>query len=168
MGMDVCGNAPKNEKGDYFRNNVWWWRPLWNYCYEIAPDVLNEETYRAGQFNDGEGLDEAGSLMLARRLREELANGNTLAYEKRYMAELAQLPEETCEYCQGTGVRNDAVGQAHGMPERDNPHTGGKGWCNGCDGKGTVASFEASYPFSEENVLEFTEFLENCGGFGLY
>ena len=19
--------------GHYFRNNCWWWRPLWNYCY---------------------------------------------------------------------------------------------------------------------------------------
>ena len=28
MGMDVYGENPKNEKGEYFRNNVWWWRPL--------------------------------------------------------------------------------------------------------------------------------------------
>ena len=26
--------------GYYFRNNVWWWRPLWNYCYAVAEDLL--------------------------------------------------------------------------------------------------------------------------------
>jgi hypothetical protein len=28
MGMDVYGKEPKSDKGEYFRNNVWWWRPL--------------------------------------------------------------------------------------------------------------------------------------------
>ena len=28
--------------GIYFRNNVWWWRPLWNYCYNIAPDLVGD------------------------------------------------------------------------------------------------------------------------------
>ena len=27
MGMDVYGLEPRKEKGEYFRNNVWWWRP---------------------------------------------------------------------------------------------------------------------------------------------
>jgi hypothetical protein len=34
MGMDVYG-----ESGNYFRNNVWWWRPLANYCQAIAPHI---------------------------------------------------------------------------------------------------------------------------------
>ena len=35
MGMDVYGIAPTSERGEYFRNNVWWWRPLWDYCCEV-------------------------------------------------------------------------------------------------------------------------------------
>ncbi len=29
--------------GAYFRNNVWWWRPLWNYVTELCDDILTEE-----------------------------------------------------------------------------------------------------------------------------
>ncbi|QOR55575.1 MAG: hypothetical protein UMS36scaffold28_65 [Phage 59_13] len=29
MGMDVYGVKPKSKQGEYFRNNVWSWRPLW-------------------------------------------------------------------------------------------------------------------------------------------
>ena len=39
------------------------------------------------------------------------------------------------------------------------------GWCNGCDGVGTTESWLAGYPFSEENVKEFAEFLMDSGGF---
>ena len=35
MGMDVYGREPEKELGKYFRSNVWWWRPLWNYTAEI-------------------------------------------------------------------------------------------------------------------------------------
>ena len=52
MGFDLYGNS-KNKKGEYFRNNVWWWRPLWAFCYEnyeIARKVEN------GHSNDGDGL----------------------------------------------------------------------------------------------------------------
>ena len=35
MGMDVYGIAPEKEWGEYFRSNVWWWRPLWDYTAEI-------------------------------------------------------------------------------------------------------------------------------------
>ena len=42
------------------------------------------------------------------------------------------------------------------------------GTCNGCGGEGKVASWEASYPFSAENVQEFAEFLELLSQVGIY
>ena len=27
MGMDVYGRNRCSKEGEYFRNNVWWWRP---------------------------------------------------------------------------------------------------------------------------------------------
>ena len=29
--------------GQYFRNNVWWWRPLWNYVANLCSEVITEE-----------------------------------------------------------------------------------------------------------------------------
>ena len=42
MGMDVYGKNQTSEKGSYFRNNVWWWRPLWNYCEELHGDITHK------------------------------------------------------------------------------------------------------------------------------
>ena len=39
MGMDMYGRKPTGERGEYFRNNVWWWHPLADYCIMIAPDI---------------------------------------------------------------------------------------------------------------------------------
>lgn len=146
MGMDVYGKDGKS----YFRNNVWWWHPLWDYCYSIAKDIINEDAYRRGHYNDGAGLDAEGASKLAFRLKGAIAEGHTAHYELAEKQRLAALPDETCNFCNGTGQRNDEVVQ---------------GECNACDGKGHKRPFDTWYAFSEENVKEFQIFLETCGGF---
>ena len=39
--------------GVYFRNNVWWWRPLWQFVCERFDDVLTEQDMERGCYNDG-------------------------------------------------------------------------------------------------------------------
>lgn len=165
MGMDVFGLAPTDEIGAYFRNNVWWWHPLWSYCESLAPDLIPEDN--EGQFNSGWGLNSEGAKALAARLRAELTSGRCAAEAKRYQAELAALVNEPCKLCHGTGIRTDKVGMEQGMPTKPNPHRDGLGWCNGCDGKGSVRPIASHYPFSAENVADFANFLESCGGFAI-
>lgn len=155
MGMDVCGKNPVAEKGEYFRNSVWWWRPLATYICEVAPVPASVCTY--WQSNDGDGLNAKDSLALALILRREIASGRTAEYMAAREKKLADLPLLSCQWCEGTGTRRDAVGIANGMVERK--------WCNGCDGTGTQAYPDTHYPFSVENVSEFCDFLESCGGF---
>jgi hypothetical protein len=85
MGMDVYGNDPLNADGEYFRNNVWWWGPLWEYCHDVAPELASKVTY--GFSNDGDGLDGEDSIALAAALVEALASGHTLKYEENFKAE---------------------------------------------------------------------------------
>ena len=54
MGFDVYGIEPKNKDGEYFRNTVWWWRPLWDYINEVTADVISEDQYSNGHTNSGE------------------------------------------------------------------------------------------------------------------
>jgi len=44
MGFDLysTGNH-KSQKGEYFRNNVWWWRPLWDWTYEQCQDIITQK-----------------------------------------------------------------------------------------------------------------------------
>lgn len=148
MGMDVYGKAPANKTGEYFRNNCWWWRPLWQYCEWEARDLAAK--VKNAQSNDGDGLGAEDSLALAKALRSALADGRTAKYVETYRQAMESLPMEKCVHCHGNGIRNDRYV---------------KGPCNACYGAGKVKHFGTHYPFSAENVEQFADFLESCGGF---
>lgn len=171
MGMDVMGLEPTSEQGSYFRNNVWWWRPLWNYCEEVAPALCDGVS---GHYNDGDGLDSVSASELATVLFAEIESGRTEQYRLNYYAQLAELPREDCSLCEATGIRTDEVGVSNGQPTRAlSPEVASLvgreiGWCNGCDGVGTKEHWATHYPFSVENVREFAEFVRDSGGFGIH
>jgi hypothetical protein len=158
MGMDVIGRAPSTETGEYFRRNVWGWRPLWDYVEDMHVDLADKVEY--AQSNDGDGLDADDAVELSARLYSDIADGTAERYVKERDAVLAALPDKSCEYCKATGTRTDEVGVKMGMVE--------KRWCNGCDGKGSVRPFEALYPLEVSDIREFASFLESCGGFSIY
>ena len=171
MGMDVMGLNATSETGSYFRNNVWWWRPLWDYCMLIGKDIIPDDNL--GHSNDGWGLDAVSSRALASLLQAEIDSGRCLAYQIQYEKELAEMPDEECELCAGTGVRDDDIGKKMGqhtkyIQKEGHPRNGMMGWCNGCDGTGHKRPFQTNYPFHVENVQEFVEFLRDCGGFSIH
>ncbi len=165
MGMDVIG---KN-LGAHFRRNVWGWRPLWDYCLETF-EISNKVE---GHYNNGDGLDAKGALLLAKQIRESLATGDA----ERYIAErdemLANLERPTCRWCEGTGIRTDEVGTQMGMPERElSPEMASltgrtHGFCNGCSGEGKTDAWETNYRFDLDDIKEFADFLEKSGGFSI-
>lgn len=55
MGMDVYGRNPSDPAGEYFRANLWSWRPIHDLCFELCSDVLDEETLTAMAWNNGAG-----------------------------------------------------------------------------------------------------------------
>jgi hypothetical protein len=150
MGMDVYGTEPIDPKGEYFRNNVWWWRPLWDYCITHHPDPAAK--VENGHSNDGDGLNATDATKLGTLLKQDILSGKVDSYEEKYKQELESLPMAKCEHCSGTGIRNDEYVQ---------------GTCNACQGEGKVKHWAASYPFNKENVQEFSEFLVNSGGFSI-
>ncbi|MGU2415339.1 hypothetical protein [Burkholderia cenocepacia] len=152
MGMDVIGRSPVSETGRYFRNNIWWWRPLWQYCELVAPDIIPKANL--GHSNDGWGLGHRASVALAARLEFAISEGHAAAYEQARQEHLSSLPPEPCDICGATGKR--AAPPAVGPGELH---------CNGCGGAGSRPNFETNYPFSVENVREFAAFLRDCGGF---
>jgi hypothetical protein len=169
MGMDVYGKNPVNEVGEYFRRNVWGWRPLWDYCLERHGKVAGKVKY--GHSNDGDGLGKHGSLELARRLRADLADGSARTYIEERNGLLASLERPACHLCDGTGIRSDEVGVENGMPDRELPEemkilTGrSHGFCNACSGEGKTDAWETHYYLDLDDIAEFAVFLENSGGF---
>lgn len=150
MGMDVHGKKPSSEQGVYFRNNIWWWRPLAAYVAEVCPGEVTD----AWHYNDGAGPDAAGATRIAERLRALVASGDVAKYAALRERQLTDLPDEPCEYCKETGTRTDL--------------STGPMQCNVCNGAGKKRPMETWYSFSEENVMEFAEFCAASGGFEIW
>lgn len=169
--MDVYGKNPTATEGEYFRNNVWWWRPLWDYCLNVHGDIAGKVTH--GHYNDGDGLDETDAYLLGARLLEDVKTGFAAQYEKSYNAHIASMPMKSCKWCDGTGVRTDQVGVDMGMPTRELDETvatvvgRSHGYCNGCQGYGEVEPDDAAYPFAVNNLEMFGNFLVSSGGFSI-
>ena len=161
MGYDIYGNnKDKNGEETYFRNNVWYWRPLWNYVAETCK--LSDEIVEQGFFNDGYAVSKEEAEKISKTLFAELKANKTQTYDLKYKKHIKNLPYITCRFCGGTGKRDDDRVQ---------------GDCNACNTEGTreqgipigfEKSWEASYPFDVDNVKEFAQFCADSGGFKIY
>ena len=169
MGMDVYGKNPANEAGSYFRRNVWGWHPLWGYVEDTYPEIA--ELVEHAHSNDGDGLNAEDSLKLAKLLMSDFESGKAEEYVAERNKALAELPFEECPICKGTGIRTDEIGKEYGWDtktlEPDIAIIVGRttGSCNACNGVGKQENWATNYFLEPDDVKEFAEFLENCGGF---
>ena len=134
--------------GVYFRNNCWWWRPLWNYCYMIADDIISEELFENGHSNSGAGLNDKDARLLGNRLLQQIREGKTIEYQAVYQQYLDDLPDDVCTFCNGNNRGKNKM--------KD---------CTRCNGTGKSTNFNKHYPFDVDNVKEFAEFCIESGGF---
>ena len=74
----------EDNPGIYFRNNAWWWRPLWDYVYSVCDDFINEDRWDGGHSNSGESFTDEEAKIVAVRLLREIKNNDTEAYERLY------------------------------------------------------------------------------------
>ena len=139
--------------GIYFRNNVWWWRPLWQYVCERFPEIITDEDAESGCSNSGLLIDDEKAMKIGLGLTAKLLDGSVKAYADSYKAELDALEQLECDLCKGTGTRTD-------MKVNNG--------CNGCSGTGLKDDWAKSYPFHVENVQEFTKFCLESGGFEIW
>ncbi|TYL76760.1 hypothetical protein [Bradyrhizobium cytisi] len=105
MGMDVYGRSPKSPEGEYFRNNLWWWRPLAQYICEVAPEIAKNCEY--WQSNQGDGLNDEDSLALACVLQKQIDSGQTAAWVEHH--DSAQEDPEWSYFASVDNVQNFVV-----------------------------------------------------------
>ena len=134
--------------GYYFRNNCWWWRPLWNYCYIIADDIITEEVFNSGHNNSGAGLNDKDAKLLGNRLMEHIADGSTIKYQAEYEQYLNDIPDDICSRCNGNNRGHSKVKN-----------------CINCNKTGRTPNFNKNYTFDVENVETFAKFCLESGGF---
>lgn len=175
----------ENIDGAYFRNNVWWWRPLWQLVCSVCDDILTEDDMDSGTFNNGHLIQSDKATKMGNRLWKLLDNGSITKLIKVREDRLDELPDEECNCCNGKGVRKGWEGwksesewlKTHDslVPSDDTSipsvqnmsyeHAHMCKGCNACHGKGVTAHFEKSYPLDKDNVREFATFCLKSGGY---
>ena len=156
MGMDVYGRKPLNESGEYFRANVWYWRPLWDMIDNLYPDIASKVPN--AHFNDGDGLEETDTLVLSNLLKSHIESGFIDSYIQEYTENINSLPPEDCTYCNQTGYRIWPNDDGSALQKQ----------CNVCNGTLKYSNFASNYPMHIDVVKEFQFFLENSGGFQIF
>ena len=100
--------------GVYFRNNVWSWRPLWDFVCMACGDTMTTDDLQAGHYNDGHEIEEEQCDAIVERLEFLLKIGSVAKYEVE-----RKVQDKESE----------------------------------------------DYPFDEENVRDFVNFVKHSGGF---
>lgn len=155
MGMDVYGKKPKTEKGNYFRNNVWWWHPLWDYCCYVNKTL--DQLVPHGHSNSGDGLDDVAARQLGFNLLESIKQGVAEAYITAFNQNKEELPLDPCFCTKPTyNFQTGERGEAQQQPSQT---------CKVCNGEGLMKPWNANYFIDEENIREFAEFCIDSGGF---
>lgn len=74
----------EDNPGGYFRNNVWWWRPLWSFVCSVCDDFLSIGDCEAGCYNDGRRISKTKAVKIGKRLSKVLADGTVDKMDKQY------------------------------------------------------------------------------------
>lgn len=150
MGFDISGIKPKTEVGIYFRNNLYWWPPLWVYICHYCDDILTPGQAGEGHWNDGVEIQAWQAELIAERLQRLLASGEPRELEKEWKEAYDLVPNIECPVCKGAGLTEEEL------------------VCHCCNGEGLVKAEHDLSPFAESNVKAFADFCKDSGGFRIW
>lgn len=165
MGFDLYSTGKhKNSKGEYFRNNVWWWRRLADFVFNYTK-VVDEEDRDKWHFNDNHEVTKDEAEQIAKQLRHAIEHGVVDAYERKvkeemekadkYNTRVQRLHDKLREkVIKDTQASSDIAPIDYPQPYKDK-------W----DKIQSMYNYNANYPFSKSNVEEFIQFCENSNGF---
>ena len=150
--------------GYYFRNNVWFWRPLANLITVLNEDWLTDEQKERLQDNSGFEFSELEAIKIKLSLEKVINNGWLKKAEEQWKKEAKQAElwnaqiKEQMEKLKKQAIKETA--KANIIPRDYPPHLKLK-W----DKLWESEDRTSSYPVSLENVKNFVAFLNECGGF---
>ena len=153
----------EDNPGDYFRNNVWWWRPLWQFVCASCDDILTEKDMERGSYNEGHKISKTKATRIAKRLSKYLADGTVDKIDKKNALERAEaiahnetVQEELDEIEKECKRKNgkDLVPANYPEPYKSK-------WTKIYKKK----NWTSDYPFDKGNIEDFTKFCIQSGGF---
>ena len=150
--------------GHYFRNNVWWWRPWANYVLQLMGNEFTEDEKASWHHNDGFEVSEEKAQKIADRLEQELKTKRVKTVEEFYKVRMKKAEQHNKIVQQKHEELKKIVAEKTGktnLVPRDYPEPFNSQW----DDIQKQFNYESSYPFSEDNVIDFMRFCRESGGF---
>ena len=164
MGFDLYSTGKhKSKKGEYFRNNVWWWRRLAEFICEQT-GVIEEKDKPAWQHNEGHEVSEEQARQIANQLKALIDNGTVAKGIKECEEDMKKAEENNAQVDKLHSMLRKKVEAETGkinLAPADYPKDDHDTW------SWIQAKYDygSSYPFTLENVKEFIEFCEESNGF---
>ena len=152
-----------SQSGTYFRNNVWWWRPLADYVLEYTK-VIPEDRKECWGYNDCCIINQKEAEMISQQLDHLIKSGHCKAYADQFEKNRKiiekhndKIEKQLDKFCKEVEKK---LGKSNLAPN-EFPTEEKKKW----DKIYNKKNFNGNYPFSVDNVKEFSEFCKNSGGF---
>ena len=153
----------EDNPGDYFSNNVWWWRPLWSFVCASCDDFLSEKDMEGGNYNDGRKISKTKAVKIGKRLSEKLADGTVDMVCRRYELAKARADVHNKKVQKNLDKITKECQDKHGkdLVPADYPEPFKTLWKETYDTK----SWDSDYPFRKDNIEDFATFCLQSGGF---
>ena len=155
-------NNPRN----YFRNHVWWWRPLWTFTCDHCADFLTEDDMNGGCYNDSYIITENKAIAIAERLYEALKEPETQEYLDNHMKAMEKAKKHN-EMIEQEKKALDEIAVAITGDKNVAPIDYPKDLKKKFDELMKKRDWASSYPINRENIENFARFAEQSGGFSI-
>ena len=164
MGFDLYGKNPKNENGEYFRQNVWGWRPIWEYVCSHHSDIVDTETQKQGNYNS--------SYIVSEDIATKLGNDIHIALQDGTVAEFVNMVKERVAKAKEHNEKLEfhfELLKLQAIEISGNEHIAPTDYPNGLDKQWqflySLRNRYESYPTDVEDIAEFQRFCLDSGGF---
>jgi hypothetical protein len=145
VGFDLIGIRARNKKGEYFRNNIWWWPRLWEFCCDVTPELTDSDR-RIGHHNDGLRVIGMKHGSLVKKLEDVVRNRDD--YERLVCSGKNVCRDRKLVVAKITEVIKELVSDGDKVNE--------------------VWPKESNYHFDWGNVERFLCFIKNNEGFEIW
>jgi hypothetical protein len=162
--FELVDKLEASNPGRYFRNNVWFWRPLWSFVCHYCADFLSVNDADAGAYNDARRISKTKAVKIGKRLSKLLADGTVDKEVREYELakakaditnkEVEEKLEELKETVKKETGKDDLAPAKYPEPYKTqwDEIYGSKSW-------------DSEYPFHKENIENFAKFCLQSGGF---
>ena len=142
---------------------MWWWRPLADYVLRFTK-VIPEDQWEGWGYNDCHEVSQQDAEMISQQLDHLIKTGHCKSYADQFERirlkiekQNDKIEKELEKFCKSVEKK---LGKTNLAPN-DFPKEDKEKW----DTIYNKKNHNGSYPFSVDNVKEFSEFCKNSGGF---